>query len=159
MRVTPLVVSGLLVTLLQLSWNALGGENCGCCCPHCGGCEFDKTCRLVPHVTKVPHVEYSCKCEDVCVPGKSCYVGKECVADCDGNCHEQHAYAPTCGRVFMKVTPAKKTTMIEKCGYKCVVEYVCCKCGKGTGVYLPPAGPVAAPAPAAPQSSHWHQSN
>ncbi len=138
----------------------------GGCCPHCGCNNVTKVCRLVPVVTKVPKVEYSCKCGDICVPGHSKCVGTECVTDCDGCTHHQKVYEPCCGKIFKTVTPEKKTTMVEKCTYKCVVEYVCGKCGCGCGngggkdggAYgqtsaLPQMAEAAPPTP--PISSYW----
>ena len=53
--------------------------------------------------------------------------------DCNGCPINQKVYEPLCGRVYTTVTPQKTTTMIDKCTYKCVVEYVCEKCGCGCG--------------------------
>jgi hypothetical protein len=104
-------------------------------------------CRQVPSVTKVPKVEYSCKCGDICVPGRSVYCGEECVTDGDGNCHHQKVYQPTCGKIYPTVTLVKTTKMIDKCTYKCVVEYVCGKCGRNctsgvAGCGAPPYSPA-----------------
>jgi hypothetical protein len=106
----------------------IAGEGCGSC-PQCGCCNVNKVCKLVPVVTKVPKTEYFCQCGDVCVPGHSKCVGTECVTDCDGCTHNQKVWQPCCGKIFQTVTPGKKTTMVEKCSYKCVVEYTCCHCG------------------------------
>ena len=119
------------VTVVCLVWNVQGGDGCGNC-PRCGS-GVTKVCRIVPVITKVPKVEYSCKCGDICVPGKSRCVGTECVTDCNGCTINQKVYEPNCGRVYTTVTPEKKTTMVDKCSYKCVVEYVCEKCGCGCG--------------------------
>jgi hypothetical protein len=122
-------VTLILLTLATvLSWSVRAGDSCGCC-SHCGCNNVQKVCRLVPVVTKVPKTELCCKCEDICVPGKSIYCGTECVTDCDGNCCQQKVYQPTCGKVYTKSSVVKTTTMVEKCGYKCVVEYVCGGCG------------------------------
>lgn len=122
--------------LLPLLARAGGGDSCRCC-PQCGCNEFKTVCRIVPQTTKTPKVEYSCKCEDICVPGRSQCVGTECVTDCNGCSHEEKVYQPTCGKVYTKKTLVKTTTTVEKCTYKCVAESVCCKCGcccgSGTG--------------------------
>jgi len=121
------------------------------CCPHCGCNNVTKVCRLVPVVTKVPKVEYACKCGDTCVPGHSKCVGTESVTDCDGHCYQQKVYQPTCGKIFKTVTPEKTTTMVEKCSYKCVVEYVCGKCGCGCGHGGGKDGSANGPVGAVPQ--------
>lgn len=116
---------------------------------HAKGNKVTKVCRLVPVVTKVPKVEYSCKCGDICVPGHSECVGTERVTDCDGNSHQQEVFEPTCTSIFKTVTPQKTTTMVEKCTYKCVVEYVCGKCGCVCGGNTNPQ-PAATPKAAQP---------
>jgi len=135
-------------------WNARAGEGCGCGCPHCGCSNVAKVCRLVPQVTKVPCVEYSCKCGDICVPGRSICCGKECVTDCDGHTHHQNVFMPTCGKVYATVVPQKTTTMVEKCTYKCVVETVCGQCGAPIGAPMP-QGVRGQPG----EDPHWHRSN
>jgi len=130
-----------------VAWKADGGDGAGCC-PQCGCNDVCKVCKMVAVVTKVPKVEYSCKCGDVCVPGRSVYWGTECIVDCHGNWRHEKIYQPTCGKVYSTVTPGKTTTMVEKCDYKCVVEYVCgkcgCCCGGGSGYssqsYVPTTG-------------------
>jgi hypothetical protein len=124
--IVPLLLSSLALGSL-LAWSVKGSE--GSCCPQCGSNQLTPVCRQVPVITKVPKVEYSCKCGDICVPGRSIYCGKECVTDCDGKCHHQHVYQPTCGKTYPTVTLVKTTTMVEKCSYKCVVEYACSNCG------------------------------
>jgi hypothetical protein len=152
----------VLMLASLVAWNVNAGDGSGCC-PQCGCNNLTAVCRVVPVVTKVPKVEYSCKCGDICVPGKSICVGTECVTDCNGNTCQQKVYEPCCGKVYSTVTPGKTTTMVEKCTYKCVVEYVCGKCGCGAG-----GGPTYAPAgAAAPNGTHpdpghppyWHRSN
>lgn len=139
-------LSGLVILAIAcLAWDVRGGDGCGCC-PHCG-CGVNKVCRIVPVVTKTPKTEYYCKCGDICVPGRSKCVGTECVTDCDGCTHQQKVFEPCCGKVYATVTPGKTTTMIEKCSYKCVVEYVCCKCGCCVGSTGSGAEPGYAPAP------------
>jgi len=116
--------------IVPLFDGAKGGDSCGCC-PHCGCNEFKTVCKVVPQVNKTPKVEYCCKCEEICVPGRSQCVGTQCVTDCNGCTHEENVYQPTCGKVYTKKTLVKNTTTIEKCTYKCVAETVCCKCGCG----------------------------
>jgi hypothetical protein len=42
-------------------------------------------------------------------------------------------FETTCAKLFKTVTPQKTTTMVEKRTYKCVVDYVCGKCGSVCG--------------------------
>jgi hypothetical protein len=107
---------------------ARGGDGAGGC-PQCGCCNVTKVCKIVPVTIQVPKTCYACKCGDTCVPGKSTCVGTECVKDCDGHTCQQKVYEPCCGKVYKTVTPEKTTTMIQKNSYKCVVEYICDKCG------------------------------
>jgi hypothetical protein len=132
MRLIPLCFLGAVAALFLCVWAANAGDG-GACCHQCGCTNLQKVCRLVPTVTKVPKVEYSCKCGEICVPGRSQCVGTETVTDCNGNCYQVPAYQPTCGRVYATVTPAKTTTFTEKCGYKCVVGTVCGNCGCSCG--------------------------
>jgi len=132
-----IAVAMLILTPLR---GIQAGEGCGC--PHCGCCDVKVVCRIVPQITKTPKVEYSCQCEDVCMPGRSICTGKETVTDCHGNCYQQKCYEPTCGKVYNKTTLVKTTTMIEKCTYKCVAETVCCKCGSSYGTNATPATPA-----------------
>jgi len=94
------------------------------CCDHCG-CEAPchKVCRVVCETKKVPKVEYSCECEDFCVPGPS-----HCSTYCDECGHKQHVYTPTCAKVRTRTKLVKKETTTEKKTYKWVVENVCCNC-------------------------------
>jgi hypothetical protein len=84
---------------------------------------------MVPEIKRIPKVEFGVKCEEVCVPGKSRFLGLACTTDCEGNCCRQPAFEPNCGKVYVRRTPVKHTTYAEQCTYKCVVEYVCGRCG------------------------------
>src|ERR1043165_3014030 len=57
-----------------IAWSVKGGDGSGCC-RHCGCNNLVPTCKQLPVVTKVPKVEWSCKCGDICVPGRSIYCG------------------------------------------------------------------------------------
>ena len=123
MRFLLTIALGSLALGSLIAWSVKGGDGSGCC-PHCGCNDLVAVCKQVPVVTKVPKVEYSCKCGDICVPGRSIYCGKECMTDCDGHSPHEKIYQPTCGKIYSTVSPQKTTTMVEKCSYKCVVEYV-----------------------------------
>ena len=107
---------------------------CGKCCPSCG-------CRLVPvcHVycapkTVVEH-KYTCRCEEVCIPGPSCCCkgcgncdgsgsccgGDTCNNGCQGCCG--HCRVREVSRLV--IHPVTKETPVRKC----TVEWVCPQCG------------------------------
>ncbi len=107
---------------------------CDKCCPSCG-------CRLVPvcHVycapkTVVEH-KYTCRCEEVCIPGPSCCC-KGC-GNCDGSgscCGGDtgnNGCQGCCGHCRVRevarlvIHPVPKETPVRKC----TVEWVCPKCG------------------------------
>ncbi len=135
-------VCGALL-LLACPVATTSADDCsGDCCAHCG-CHSNccKVCRLVPDVKKVPKVTYTCECEDFCVPGRSehCVTYDEC-----GN--KQHCYAPTCGKVRTRTKLVKHETMVEKPGYKCVVESLCGACAANCNCNGKPEGTINAKA-------------
>ena len=105
-------------------------------CPHCGCCDIKKICRIVPEIKKEPKPKFTCTCEEICLPGRSRKVGEQTIPDCNSRTGERcvPVYEPTCGRIVVKVKLKKTTETIEKPGFKCVVETVCCQCGKTCGV-------------------------
>ena len=110
---------------------------CGCakCCPSCG-------CRLVPvcHVycapkTVVEH-KYTCRCEEVCIPGPSCCCNKcgNCAGSgscCGGDTCNNGCQEGCCGHCRVRevsrlvIHPVPKETPVRKC----TVEWVCPQCG------------------------------
>ena len=121
---------------------AVAGEGCQCC-DHCG-CSHDccKVCRCVPDVKKVTKTEYSCECEDFCVPGKS----DHCVV-CDDCGKRQHIYTPTCATVRTRKKLVKHETTSEVMKYKWVVENLCPHCAAREEAQGNPSALAAAPAP------------
>ena len=101
-------------------------------CDHCGcSCGCRKVCHLKCDVKKVTKVEYSCECEDFCVPGKSEKVGYKCDCDCGHclfGCCEKPIYKPTCAEVHTKKKLVKHEVTKEEPTYKWVVETVCDEC-------------------------------
>lgn len=98
-------------------------------CQHCGcrqNCK--KVCHLKCEKKKETTVEYTCECEDFCVPGpsKKCGVKKEHA--CDGH-HRTILWQPTCARVHTRKKLVKKEVTKEVPDYKWVVEEYCCVCG------------------------------
>lgn len=120
------IIAVVAVALVPLASGADFGHSC---CPQCGCHQYERVCRIVPTVTRVPKVEYCLKCEDVCTLGKSHFKGFNCVPNCDGTCCKVPCFEPKCGKVYKRYTPEKTITYVEKCGYKCVVEHICRGCG------------------------------
>lgn len=123
------ILSGLAL-VLAVSLSAIVANAGSPCCDHCGcrqNCK--KVCRLVCETKKDKKVEYSCECEDFCVPGPSQRCGKKCDCDECGRkcCHD--VWKPTCAKVRTRVKLIKKEVPVEKQVYTWVVEEVCCGCG------------------------------
>jgi hypothetical protein len=78
-------------------------------------------CRRVPLTKKKPQVEYSMKCEPVCVPGCSLLSG------CRDNC------SCTTTRVREKKMLLKKITEQEVTSYEYKIFWVCRSCAFGGG--------------------------
>lgn len=106
------------------------------CCEHCGcDCGCRKICHLKCDVKKVTKVEYSCECEDFCVPCRSEKVGtkcechcKQCLLGCREHCCEKPVYKPTGAVVHTKKKLIKHEVTKEVPTYKWVVETVCDHC-------------------------------
>jgi hypothetical protein len=130
-------------------------------CHHCGCSKVRKVCCPVQEIVKETTFEYSCKCEDFCIPGRSKCVGTCCKPDCNGCCHREKVMQPTCGKVATKTVLVKTPVVKEKCVTKWVVKTVCCSCGKDCGPGCASgcadgsctdanAAPTAAPVPPSP---------
>lgn len=104
-------------------------------CHHCGCSKVRKVCCPVQEIVKETSFEYSCKCEDFCIPGKSKCLGTCCKPDCNGCCKCEKVMQPTCGRVATKTVLVKTPVVKEKCVTKWVVKTICCSCGKQCGGY------------------------
>lgn len=98
-------------------------------CHHCGCCQnCRKVCRLKCEKKEETTTEYTCECEDFCLPGpsKKCGVKTEC--DCTGH-HRKIIWQPQCGHVHTRTKLVKKEVKKEVPDYKWVVEEYCCVCG------------------------------
>jgi hypothetical protein len=99
-------------------------------CPQCGCGQLKKVCRLVPDTKKVTQAKYTVDEEEVCLFGKSCTeerIVEDPCAPCGQRC--ETVQSPRCGRIVCKKKLKKTTTTVEKPGFKCVLETVCCQCG------------------------------
>lgn len=100
------------------------------CCVSCG-CHtcIRKVCHVKCETKKVPKVEYSCECEDFCVPGPSLKAGYECgTPDCKGCSKCKVKWVPQCADVYTRHKLKKTTTEKEEIAYKWVVETFCEQC-------------------------------
>ncbi len=124
-----LAISGATLHSAGLS---LSGHSHGHC-HHCGCHKVRKVCVPVKEIVKETTFEYSCECEDFCVPGRSKCVGTTCKKDCNGCCQCEKILQPTCGKVMTKTKLMKLPVVKEKCVTKWVVKTVCCNCGQDCG--------------------------
>jgi hypothetical protein len=128
-----LAALALPLVLLQVSHaeQAVTEPSCATSCHQCGCGKLKKVCRLVPEVKKETVTKWVLVCEDVCLPGRSCKVGEKCIPDCDAHhgFRTEDILKPSCGCIVTKKKLKQVTETVEKPGYKCVVETVCCQCG------------------------------
>jgi hypothetical protein len=123
------------------------------CCHHCGCHRLKKICCPVPDKRIETSYEYTCECEDFCVPGPSKCMGTCCKKDCNGCCQCEKVWQPTCAKVHTRTVLIKKPVTKEVCTVKWVVKTVCCGCGRECGGCCEAAcgaAGYAAPACAAP---------
>jgi hypothetical protein len=122
-------IVSLLAVVTAVPLLAQAGHHHGC--QRCGCPQVKKVCRLVPDVKKTPKVDYYVECEDICIQAPSKRCGVNWVPDCNAlcGCRKEVIWQPRCGCVVTRKVLKKKTTIVEKPGFKCVVETVCCSCG------------------------------
>ncbi len=115
------------------------GHGCGCgckkCCPSCGCC-LVPVCHVYCAPKTITHHEYTCRCEDVCIPGPSCCCCKGC-NQCDGCCG--HCCVRQVPRLV--IHPVTEEVPVRKC----TVQWVCPKCGACCGQCESTATPPTAP--------------
>jgi len=121
---------GIVLAAGLVAWTAdvqAGLRHCG----HCG-CERDcnKVCRVECGTKKETKIEYSCECEDFCVPGRSRKCGVTCECDDHGCKTHRTVWQPTCGKVRTRKNLVKKEVSKEVPDYKWVVEEICSGCGQ-----------------------------
>ena len=101
---------------------------------HCGRCgcqaQVKKVCRLVCETKKVTEIQYDCKCEDFCTPGRSKHCGLEweCDENSLGGKSLHHVWLPRCGQVRTRTVLTKHEVIKQVPSTRCVVEYVCQGC-------------------------------
>jgi hypothetical protein len=99
------------------------------CCQHCGrdGC-CRKVCHLKCDVKQVTKTEYSCECEDFCVPCRSQKVGYDCGGECHGWSCPKPLYEPTSAVVHTRKKLVKHEVTEEVPTYQWTVETICPQC-------------------------------
>ncbi len=123
------LIAAIAVSLTALAFAATAGAPC---CQECGcnSC-VRKICRRVCEMKEVKSYEYSCKCEDFCVPGPSQNCHMHCKPDCKephGVKYEQHCDPPCWAEVHTKNKLYKHEVVKKVPHYKWVVEHVCDAC-------------------------------
>lgn len=135
------MVRVVLAALVVIGW--AGSVEAGGCCPGCGCGKMKKVCVPVCEMKKETTYEYSCKCEDFCIPGPGKVVGHCIKKDCRGCEHCCPVRQPTCARVQTRVLLQKMPVVKEKPHIHWVVKTVCCGCGRACGSCAADGGPCA----------------
>jgi hypothetical protein len=102
-------------------------------CPSCGCAKCRKICRLVCKVEEEIDYEYDVDCDDYCLPDTSKICGKKWVPDCKSlfGCRKILIWQPRCKcKIHTRKTLVKIPVTKKVPTYSCVVESVCCQCGK-----------------------------
>ncbi|HWB10649.1 MAG TPA: hypothetical protein VG826_15570 [Pirellulales bacterium] len=109
---------------------AVAHARAGHFCDHCG-CQRDckKVCRLEVKEKKKKEIEYSCECEDFCVPGPSKRCGYLVDRKCKGHPQREFIWKPNCAKVYTRKKLVANEVTKEVPDYKWVVEEYCCVCG------------------------------
>lgn len=125
---SPRTLALLLGAIALLAQAALADEGC---CDRCRcQCDCQKVCRVVCEMKEITKVTWSCKCEDICVPGPSCRTESCCNCGHCPICREQ-GWVPTAAYVKTRNVPVKHVEKIKVPSYKLVVEYLCPQCDVG----------------------------
>jgi hypothetical protein len=102
-------------------------------CPGCACSSFKKVCRLVCEMKEDIDYEYDVDHDDYCLPGVSEIKGKKWVADCKSllGCRKELIWQPRCTcKVRTRKTLVKVPVIKKVPTYNCVVDRVCCQCGR-----------------------------
>lgn len=126
-----------LVALLGMLPEARAEQPCTtcnqpACCGQCGcGLRPKKICRLKCEMKPVTTFDYSCKCEDFCVPGPSKCCGTRKVPDCNAWCgfRKEDIWQPRCGCVRKRTVLVKVPVTKQVPTYTCEVVCICGGCG------------------------------
>lgn len=102
-------------------------------CPGCGCSQVKKICRLVCEMKEDIDYEYDVDYDDYCLPDTSKITGKKWVPNCQGlfKCRKVLLWQPRCVcKIHTRKTLVKIPVVKKVPSYNCVVESVCCGCGK-----------------------------
>lgn len=102
-------------------------------CTGCGCSNFTHVCRLVCEMKEDIDYEYDVDHDPYCLPGVSEIQDKQWVSDCKSlfGCRKVLTWKPRClckihtRKTLVKIPVVKKVPV-----YNCVVDRVCCKCGR-----------------------------
>lgn len=128
------LLSGLtLAAIAILVSRAPANDDNALRCTDCGCTHVKKICRLVCETKENVVYEYDVDHDDYCLPAKSDVCGKKWVHDCKSFFSRRKTliWQPHCAckvrtrKTLVKMPVVKKTPV-----YNCVVERVCCRCGK-----------------------------
>lgn len=120
-----------LLVIVSTPYTA-GVDAAGPCCHSCGHGNAKYVCRLVCTMRDQLTYEYEMDCEPYCMLGRSDSCGKKRV--CDDSLlgfHWETIWKPNCEcKVRTKRTLVKVPVVKQVPAYSCVVERICCGCGR-----------------------------
>lgn len=126
-----ILLSPPIVVVLTLI--AAGNEQPRPQCAGCGCSTFRKVCRLICEMKEDIDYEYDVDHDDYCLPAVSQIRGKKWVPDCKSLLGWRKAltWKPRCAcKVRSRKTLVKIPVVKKVPTYNCVVDRVCCQCGK-----------------------------
>ncbi len=136
------LLAAALLALPARAGEATCGGGAACCngceghCPQCGCC-LVPVCHPYCTTKKVTEYEYTCTCEDICIPGRfprcescegggqcnKCNNGETCNGGCQDGCYCGHCRTRSVAKLVKY--PVTKEVPVRKC----TVEWVCPHCG------------------------------
>ena len=128
--------SGIILTfslLAMMAAPARTNEDAAPRCADCGCSSYRNVCRLECTMKEDIDYEYDVDHDPYCLPGVSEIKGKKWVPDCKSllGCRKVLIWQPKClckvhtRKTLVKIPVVKKVPV-----YTCVVDRVCCKCGR-----------------------------
>lgn len=102
-------------------------------CPGCGCSRTKKVCRLVCEMKDDIDYEYDVDYDEYCLPDTSKIRGKKWVADCTSllGYRKELIWQPRCKcKIHTRKTLVKIPVIKKVRTYNCIVDSVCCGCGK-----------------------------
>lgn len=133
MKASTLLPLPIVVLLMVAGACAAGPEPSRPRCAGCGCATFRKVCRLVCEMKEDIDYEYDVDHDDYCLPAVSQIRGKKWVPDCKSLLGWRKAliWKPRCDcKVHSRKTLVKIRVVKKVPTYNCVVDRVCCRCGK-----------------------------